>query len=455
MRILLVGAGKVGFTVAGHLIAEGHDLVIIDRDEAVLQRCEDTLDALCIHGNGANAQTLIQADVSHSDILIAATASDEINMLCCLIGKRLGTKYTIARIRDPEYNTSQTLLQHELGIDMAVNPERATALEISRLLRFPFANEIESFAKGLVEMVEFRAQPRDVVTGCKLKDLGIRLPGLPRVLYAALERNGEVMIPNGESVIEAGDRVLVAGDQLSITSFFRYMGRDTHQVKDVMILGGGRISYYLARIIAPAGMRVTLIELQPEKARKLSEDLPHVNVLQGDGTNQELLDQEGLANTDAFIALSDRDEENLMTGLYATSIGVPKVVVKNNRVNYTDIIAHMGLESMISPRQITSAIILRYVRARINSGQGTKVEKLYRLLGGKAEALEFIAKSGEPYLGISLKDLTMRTNSIVAVIVRRGKVIVPFGNDHIEAGDSVVIITCERGLSDLNEVISK
>ena len=337
---------------------------------------------------------------------------------------------------------------------MAVNPERATALEISRLLRFPFANEIESFAKGLVEMVEFRAQSKDVVTGCRLKDLAVRLPGLPRVLYAAVERNGQVSIPNGDYMIAAGDRVLVAGDQLSITNFFRYIGRDSHRIKNVMVLGGGRISYYLARMIVPTGMRVTLFELQPEKARRLSVDLPHVNVLQGDGTNQETLDQEGLSNMDAFIALSDRDEENLMTGLYAASVGVQKVVVKNNRVNYADIIAQMGLESMISPRQITSAIILRYVRARV-SGQGTKVEKLYRLLGGKAEALEFVVQAGEPYLGISLKDLTMRPNSIVAVIVRRGKVIVPFGNDHIEAGDSVVIITCERGLSDLNEVIRK
>ncbi len=452
---MLVGAGKVGMTIAGHLIAEGHDLVIIDHDEAVLQRCEDTLDALCILGNGANAQTLIAADVSHNDILIAVTATDEINMLCCLIGKRLGAKYTIARIRDPEYYVSQTLLQHELGIDMTVNPERATALEISRLLRFPFASQIESFAKGLVEMVEFRAQPKDVVTGCRLRDLAVRLPGLPRVLYAAVERDGHITIPTGEFVIESGDQVFVAGDQVSITSFFRYMGRDTHQVKNVMILGGGRISYYLSRMIVPTGMHVSLFELMPEKARKLSEALPHVNVLQGDGTNQELLEQEGIENMDAFIALSDRDEENLMAGLYASSLGVPKVVVKNNRDNYAGIINRMGLDSVITPRLITSASILRYVRARVSSGQGTKVEKLYRLLDGRAEALEFTAKAGEPYLGIALKDLTTKPNSIVAVIVRRGKVIVPFGNDHIEAGDSVIIITCERGLSDLNEVIRK
>ncbi len=454
MRILVVGAGKVGATLAEHLTNEAHDVVVIDSDEAVLQRCEDTLDVLCVHGNGANAQTLMDAGVDHADILVAATAGDEVNMLCCLVGKRLGAKYAIARIRDPQYNESLTLLQHEMGIDLAVNPERATALEISRLLRFPFASNIESFAKGLVEMVEFRAQPHDAVTGCKLKDLNTRLPGLPRVLYAACERGGEVTIPTGEYTIEPGDRVFVAGDQMSITNFFRYLGRDTHAVKNVMILGGGRISYYLARIIAPLGMKVTLIEIDPDKAARLSEELPSVNVLEGDGTNQELLEQEGLQSMDAFITLSDRDEENLLTGLYASTQGVPKVVVKNNRVNYADVISRMGLESIISPRQITSANILRYVRARIG-GHGTKVEKLYRLLEGKAEAMEFIAREGEPYIGIPLKDLTMRRNSIVAVIVRRGKVIVPFGNDTIEKGDSVVIITTESSIGDLNEVISK
>ena len=309
MQILVIGAGKVGITLAEELLSEEHDLVVIDRDEEVLQRCQDTLDVMCVHGNGANAKTLIDAGVSHADIVIAATASDEVNMLSCLIGKRLGAKYTIARIRDPEYHESQTLLQHELGIDLAVNPDRAAALEISRLLRFPFASNIESFAKGLVEMVEFRAQAKDVVVGCRLRDLNARLPGLPRVLYAAVEREGVVTIPTGEFQIEVGDRVFVAGDQITITSFFRYIGRDTRQVRKVMITGGGRVSYYLAKLIVPAGMRVKMIEIDAEKAAKLAQDLPQVEVLHGDGTNQELLTQEGLEHMDAFIALSSRDEE--------------------------------------------------------------------------------------------------------------------------------------------------
>lgn len=454
MRILVVGDGKVGHTLAEHLTQEEHDVVIVDRSEEALKRCEDTLDVLCVRGNGANAATLVDAGADKADIIIAATASDETNMLCCLIAKRLGTKYTIARIRDPEYHDSLTILQREMGIDMAINPERATAQEISRLLRFPFASNIESFARGRVEMVEFRAQESDVVVGYALKNLNHRLKGLPQVLYAAVEREGEVIIPNGDFTIRPGDRVYVAADIVTITAYFRFLGKNSLRVKNVMLLGGGRISYYLAKMIVPMGIHVSLIEINERKANTLSESLPEVNVIYGDGTDQELLEQEGLTQMDAFVALSDRDEENLMTGLFAVRQGVPKVIVKNNRVAYAEIISAMGLDSIVSPKSITCAHILRYVRARENVG-GTKVERLYRLVDGKAEALEFVPKASDPYIGIPLRDLNIRRGTLVAVIVRQGRVIVPFGNDHIEAGDSVVIIACESGINDLNEVIRR
>ncbi|MBQ8150766.1 MAG: Trk system potassium transporter TrkA [Clostridia bacterium] len=454
MRILVVGDGKVGHTLAENLAREEHSVVIVDNKEEALHRSEDTLDVMCVRGNGANAKTLMEAEVDKADIVIAATASDETNMLCCLLAKRLGAKYAIARIRDPEYNESLTMLQHELGIDLAINPERATALEISRLLRFPFASNIESFAKGHVELVEFRAQENDTMVGVPLKELGRKLHGLPQVLYAAVERDGIVTIPNGDFVIHAGDRVHVVADMVTITAYFRYLGKNSLRVRNVMLLGGGRISYYLAKMIAPMGIRVTLVELDEKKAAYLSEELPDVNVLHGDGTEQELLNQEGLNQMDAFVALSNHDEENLMTGLFAVRRGVPKVIVKNNRVAYEDIINAMGLDSIVSPRYVTCANILRYVRAR-EGGRGTKVEKLYRLVNGKAEALEFVARSEDSYIGIPLKDLNVRKGTLVAVIVRKGKVIVPFGSDHIEAGDSVIIIACESGISDLNEVIRK
>lgn len=454
MRILVVGDGKVGHTLAENLTAEGHDVVMIDRDEETLQHCEDTLDVMCVRGNGANAKTLIEADVATADIVISATTSDETNMLCCLIAKRLGAKYTIARIRDPEYNESLTLLQRELGIDLTINPERATAMEISRLLRFPFASNIEPFAKGHVEMVEFRAQEKDKIVGWPLRQLASHLPGIPRVLYAAVEREGAVYIPNGDFIIRPGDRVHVAGEMVTITEYFRFLGRNSIRIKKVLLLGGGRISYYLAKMIVPMGIHVSLIEIDPEKAADLSEMLPNVDVILGDGTDQELLEQEGLQEFDAFVTLCDRDEENLMTGLYAARQGVPKVIVKNTRVAYEDILSDLGLDSMVSPRAITCNNILRYVRARAN-GDGASVERLYRLMDGKAEALEFIARGSDPYIGIPLKDLHVRSNTLVAVIVRGSKVIVPFGNDHIEDGDHVVIMACESGISDLNEVIRR
>lgn len=454
MRILIVGAGKIGFTLADQLSRENHDVSVIDPRTDVLQRAEDTLDVLCVEGNGANANTLVSAGVDRTDIIIAATASDETNMLCCLIAKRLGAKYAIARIRDPEYNDSLYLLQQEMGIDMAINPERATAQEISRMLRYPFASNIESFARGQVEMVEFRCQEKDVIAGLALKELTSRLPSLPQVLYAAVERDGAVTIPNGDFVLQPGDRIIVAAEPVTITHYFRDMGRNPKRIRSAMILGGGRISYYLSRIIEPSGIDVTMIEIDKAKSERLGEILPDVNVICGDGTDQELLDQAGLRDTDAFVALSDRDEENLMTALYAARQGVHKVVVKNNRTAYAEVIGALGLDSIVSPRSITVDTILRYVRARANS-EGTAVEKLYRLMGGKAEALEFIARAGDPYIGIPLRKLTMRRGTLVAIIVHKGKVIVPFGNDSIGAGDDVVIIAQESGITDLNEVIRR
>ena len=454
MRILIAGAGKVGQTLATELLREKHDITVIDQDEEVIRKITDTLDVMCVLGNSANASTLMEAEVERADILIAATATDEINMLCCLIGKHLGAEFTIARIRDPEYNESLFMLQHDMGIDMTINPERATAQEISRMLRYPFANNIEPFAKGRLELVEFLAHEGDVICGKPLKTLTGHHSNMPKVLFCAVEREGEVLIPGGEFIIAPGDRVHVAADLVTITQFFRYIGRSAKPIKDVMVLGGGRISYYLAKMVEKMNIRVSMFEINPEKAKLLSDQLPHADVIEGDGTDQDLLEQENLAGMDAFIALSDRDEENLMTGLYARTHGVPKVVVKTNRYAYKDVISNLGLENLVSPRIITCNALLRYVRARVNA-HGTQVEKLYRLVDGKAEALEFIAKKGDPYIGIPLKHLSVRKGALVAIILHKAKVIVPFGDDVIEAGDHVVIISTASGISDLNEVIKK
>ena len=276
---------------------------------------------------------------------------------------------------------------------------------------------------------------------------------MPKVLFAAVEREGKITIPGGDFILRPDDRVFVDGDTATVTAFFRYLGRNADPIRNVMLLGGGRISYYLARLLVPVGMKVTIIENDPKVADYLSEQLPQVNVILGDATTQDVLEECGVRQMDAVICLTGRDEENLMIGLYISKLG-PKVIVKNNRLNYTDIIRDMGLDSMVSPRTIVSANILRYVRARI-ARSGTTAEKLYRIMDGKAEAIEFIAKAGEPYIGVPLRDLTMRRNSQVSVIVRKGKVIVPFGSDTIEADDNVLITTVESGLRDLNEVIRR
>ena len=452
MKIIVVGCGKVGISIIEQLSLEKHDVTVIDRNEDVIERCQDALDVMCIRGNGANAKTLVEAGVDRADIVIATTAGDETNMLCCLIAKRLGAKYTIARIRDPEFNESQMLLQNEMGIDVAINPERATALEISKLLRYPFAGSIESFARGQVEMVEFRAQKDDVIIDVPMKDLASAAPNIPHVLYTIVERAGQAIIPGGDFSIKAGDKVYICGNIINITNYFRYLGRNSLKIRNVMVLGGGKITYYLARMIIPVGIHMTIFEMNAEKARLFSEQFPKADVIQGDGTDQDLLEEQGLNQMDAFITLSNRDEENLMTGMYASRCGVPKVIAKNTRTTYAEILNQLGLDSILSPQSITSSTILRYVRAREHS-KGTEIERLYRLADGKAEAIEFIARNGDSYIGIPLRSLKMRSGSLVAIIVHQGKVIVPFGNDKIEAGDHVVIVSRESGVGDLNEVI--
>lgn len=451
MRIIIIGGGKLGTSLAQSLVNERHDVTIIDRNEAVLQKGMDTLDAMFIKGSGVSSETLMEADVQHADIIIAATAWDEINMLACLTSKRLGAQYAIARIRDPEYLNSLPFLQKELAIDYVINPERSTAREISRMLRFPFVGSLETFARGRVEMADFRAVEGDQMVGIPLKEIYKKNKNMPQVLFCAVERGDEAIIPKGEFVIQPGDRVHVISDVNTITNFFNYIGKGMADVRSVMIMGGSRIAFYLASMLTDMHIKVSIIELNPQKARTLSENLPDVNIIEGDGTDQELLESEGLADAHAFITLSDRDEENMMAGFYAVQRGVKKVIVKSSRDNYSAIMHNMGLNSIISSKDVACNVILRTVRTRA-SRSFASVERMYRLMDGRVEALEFIAGVDEPYIHVPMKDLHA-PDCLVAVIVREGQVRVPFGNDTIEAGDHVVILSRRTGISSLNEVL--
>ena len=450
MRIIIVGNGKVGFTLAEHLSGEDHDVTIIDTDYEALKKSSDTLDVMCIKGNGASVSVLEEAGVDTADVVIAATSMDETNMVCGLTAKRMGAKYVIARIRNAEYAIGQASLKKELGIDLIINPEQATSVEISRLLRFPSAANIETFYRGRVELVGFRLQEKDFLAGRALSSLSHKLKGLP-ILFCAVERGEEVFIPNGNSQLLADDLVYVIGEPLGVNQFFKTLGRYIPKIRDVFIVGGGRITYYLASMLDKLGQHTKIVESQEERCRHLAEVLPRSLIICGDGTDQELLESEDLQSSDSFIALTDRDEYNLIVSLYAMQQGVPKVVAKSNRQNYISIARSIGLDSVISPKQITANHILQVVRGMQNS-KGSVMNSLYKIAGDRAEAMEFAVNDTTRHLGVPLRELKLKKGILIAVIIHNSRIIIPEGSSKIEAGDTVIIVSRDSGILDINDI---
>lgn len=450
MKIIIVGSGKVGFTLAEQLVREHHDVTIVDLREESLRRASDMLDVMVIHGNGVSTSTLREAGADTADLLVAATNSDEVNMVCCLTAKNMGTGYTIARIRDLEYSNSLVELRRNLKIDMVINPENATAIEISRLLRFPPAANIETFFRGRVELMGFRLQEGDFLVDTPFYSLPPQVKELS-LLFCAVERGKSVVIPNGSFVPQIGDKLYLVGRPESLDQFFRLLGRYAQKVHHVFILGGGKISVYLARILEKMGMKLKIVELDEAQCRLISEKFPKSMVIHGDGSDQELLESERFSASDAFVALTDRDEDNLIISLYAMQQGIPKVVAKANRQNYAGIARAIGLESVISPRAITAAQILHRVRGMQNS-QGSVMNSLHRIADGAAEAMEFTVRSTTRYLNVPLKDLRLKSGILIAVIMRGRDIIIPEGSSSIQEGDSVILISRGRLILDLNDI---
>ena len=453
MKIIIVGDGKVGFTLAEHLSKEDHDVTIVDMNDAALKRASDTLDVMCVKGNGAAISVLRDAGTDSADIVIAATNLDEVNMVCCLTAKRLGAKYVIARIRNVEYMAGQSALKRELGIDLVINPEHATAVEIARLLRFPNAGNIDTFYRGRVELVGFRTQEGDLICGRPLSSLPHKLKDLP-ILFCAVERGDEVFIPDGNFTIQVDDRVYVIGEPLGVNQFFKTLERYTPKVKNVFIVGGGRISYYLASMLEKLGQHSKIVESNEERCRTLAELLPRTLILCGDGTDQEVLESEDLQHSDAFIALTDRDEYNLIVSLYAMQQGVPKVVTKSNRENYIGIARSVGLDSVISPKRITANHILQVVRGMQNS-KGSVMKALYKIAASKAEAMEFVVNKTTRHLGTPLKDLKLRKGILVAVIIHNSRIDIPEGSSVIQEGDTVIVVSRDKGILDVNDIYAE
>ena len=451
MNVVIVGDGKVGGTIARQLSGEGHDIIVIDNNAAVLTNAVNTMDIISVEGNGASVAVQKRAGVPHADLLIAATSADEVNMLACLVGKKLGARHTIARVRNPEYLEQITMLKDELGLSMTVNSEMAAAEEISRLLRFPSALKIEPFARGKVELVELKIPEHSVLNGMPL--WAIYKEFQVKVLVCAVQREGNVYIPGGDFVLQAGDKINVTAPHLEIANFFRTIGIFRNSVKSVMIIGGGRMAYYLAKEMLSLRVRVKIIEMDMKRCEYLCEMLPEAVVIHGDGTDKELLYEEGLEKTDALVALTGMDEENIVVSLYAKAKKVSKVIAKINRISFDEILDNLDIDGFISPKTIAANNIVRYVRAMKNSVGSSNVETLHRLINDRVEALEFKVREASPVVGVPLKNLKTKDGLLVATIIRKTKVIIPGGNDSIEIGDSVIIVTTNKRLTDLKDIL--
>ncbi|MDW7657486.1 MAG: Trk system potassium transporter TrkA [Bacillota bacterium] len=449
MKIIIVGDGKVGYTLAENLSKEDHDVTIVDKNPEALRRAHDNLDVMCIKGSGVSVTVLLEAGIRDADLLLAATSSDEMNMVCALTGKKLGAKRTVARIRDPEYANELSMLKNELDLDMIINPEQATALEIVKLLQFPSALNVESFARGRVRLIEIKVTEDVPIIGMKLKKISGRINA--SVLIGAIERQGEVFIPDGEAEIMVNDTIYIVGNTLNTFNFCKALGKCTLKVRRVMIVGGGRIGYYLSKMIIQMGMKVKLIEIDKARCQELSELLPEALIIQGDGTNTEFLDSENLRDMDAFIAMTGRDEDNLILSLLAKQAGVQKVISKVARINSESLIKALEIDSIVSPRLITANHILQYVRG-LKNAQTTSIETLYKTVNGQAEILEFLVRQDRWYLNTPLKKLKMIKNTIIAAIVRKNDIIIPHGSDVLHLNDRIILFAKVMALDNLDDV---
>ncbi|HWQ50373.1 MAG TPA: Trk system potassium transporter TrkA, partial [Terriglobales bacterium] len=399
-------------------------------------------------GNGVSYKDQTEAGVSDADLLIAVTSGDELNIISCLIAKKLGAKHTIARIRDPEYSEQLAFLRDDLGLSMAINPERAAAREIVRVINFPSANSVRGLVKGRVELVECRIEPDSMLCGTKL--FKVRDKFKLNILLCLLERKCEIFIPTADDVFEAGDKVYVTGTPSDILAFMKAAGHEQHKVHTVLIIGGGKIGYYLARQLLTSGLNVKIIEKKKERCQELCELLPQALVINGDGTERSLLEEE-LAESDVLVALTDIDEENLIVSMYASKCGVKKVIAKINRTEYLPLAEDIGIDSIISPKQITAYQIIQYVRAMQNT-IGSQVEALVRVANERAEVLEFVVAENARHQNEPLSTIPLKKNLVIAAIVRMDKLIVPSGNTHFEKGDSIIIVTMNHNFTDMNDI---
>ena len=451
MDIIIVGSGRVGRTIADHLNAEGHSITVIDESVHALEKLEDTQNIMTIEGNGATLSTLKEANVSGCDLLIAVTATDELNLYTCLIAKNAGVKRTIARVRNPLYTVDLPFVKDDLKLSLAINPELLCARELTRMIKFPGVESINSFARGHIDLIKIKVEENSVLANKKivqcsniLKD-GIR--------FCTVERNGECFIPNGDFVLQPEDLISFIAPSKAAAKLLKSLGIVSNRGRSVMILGGSRIGFYLAKDLLEAGIDVKIIDNDKNRCIELSEILDDALIIYGDAMDQDLLLSEGIEHANAIITLMNTDEENLVSSLYAKQVNKKaKIITEIGNLKISSVFDNLPLETMINPKRITGEHIMRYVRAMHNT-RDSKFESMHPIADGKAEALEFRVRNNSLATGISLYDLELKDDTQIACINRKGKMIIPKGTDTIEVGDTIIVVTKHKGLSDIEDIL--
>ena len=451
LRIIIVGCGKVGRTLVEQLNAEGHDIVIIDRNGERVQQLAGLYDIMGIQGNGASYSVLQEAGIEDTDLLIAVTESDELNLLCCTVAKQVGDCAAIARVRTPDYSREAGYLREKLGLAMIINPEMEAAAEAARILYLPTALEIDSFAHGQADLIKFKVPQGNPLDGMNLITLGKNVA--PDILICAAERDGQVTIPGGSFQIRAGDVLSFAAERAVGKKFLEDIGFKTNRVRNAMLIGGGKASYYLARQLLSMGIQVKIIEINRARCEELSVLLPKAVIINGDGTNEDLLREEGIERAEAVVALTGIDEENILLTLYARRMSEAKTITKINRITFQEVINSLDLGSVIYPKYITAETIIRYARA-MKESMDSNIETLYHMFDHRAEAVEFRVDSPSAVTGIPLKDLALKDNLLVCAIYRGGKVRIPNGFDVIQPGDTIMVVTTHSGFTDLQDILA-
>ncbi len=452
MNIIVAGCGKIGKSIIATLCAEGHDVTVLDKSTDVINEMTNTHDVIGVCGNCADCETLEEAAVDKAELFVSVTGSDEMNMLACFIAKKMGAKHTVARIRNPEYNDrSLGFMRQQLGLSMSVNPELLVAQELYNVLKLPSAFKVEYFARRNLEMIEVKLKESSPLCGKKLSKLRDKQDA--EFLIGAVLRDGKVIIPDGSFELKTGDEISIAAAPADMQKLLKGLGILKKQARSIMILGGSKTAYYLAKMLSSSGNEVKIIERDTKRCEELSELLPKAVIIGGDGSKQELLLEEGLRSLDAFVALTGMDEENILISIFASNQNVPKVISKVNRDEMVKMAENLGLDCIVSTKTTTSDIILRYTRALENS-LGSVIEALYKIMDGKVEALEFKVHPDSKLLNVPIKDLKIKPGILIAGIIRSGKkAIIPKGDDIIVQGDSVIILSAEYRITRLSDIL--